>query len=88
MVVGNGIEMSIGDLDIAGTFLGEDGVALDDEGVAQLIAYIVPETGRGVAEQVAIAIVVNGVGHTQVVVHQGGHEIEMRGAVGMHRGEG
>ena len=88
MVVGNGIEMSIGDLDIAGTFLGEDGVALDDEGVAQLIAYIVPETGRGVAEQVAIAIVVNGVGDTQVVVHQGGHEVEVRGAVGMHRGEG
>ena len=83
MVVGNGIEMSIGDLDIAGTFLGEDGVALDDEGVAQLIAYIVPETGCGVAEQVAIAVVVNGVGDTQVVVHQGGHEIEMSGAVGI-----
>ena len=42
MVVVDGIEMFVSDFDIASTLLGEDGVTLDDESIAQLIASIVP----------------------------------------------
>ena len=81
MVVGDGIQMLVSDLNVSGTLFGKDGVALDDEGVAQLVASIVPQTGRGVAEQAAIAIVVDRIGDTQIVVHQRRHEVEVRGAM-------
>ena len=73
--------MCVGNLDVTGTFLGQDGVALDDKGVAELVAGIVPEAGRGVAQQTAVAVVIDGVGDAEVVVHQRRHEVKVGGAV-------
>ena len=81
MVVRNGIQALIGHFDIAGTFLGKNGITLHDKGVAQLIAYIVPQTRRRVAKQVTIAVVFNGIGYTQLVVHQRRYEVKVRGAM-------
>ena len=77
MVVGNGIQVLVGNLDVSGTLLGKDGVTLNDEGIAQLIAGIVPQTGSSVAEQTPVRVVINRIGDTQVVVHQRGHEVEV-----------
>ena len=81
VVVGDGIEMSIGDLHIAGTFLGEDGVALNDEGITQFVAYIVPQTGCGIVEEISVGVVVDGIGNTQIVMHQRRHKIQMGGTM-------
>ena len=42
VVVGDGIQVLVSNLDVSGTLLGKDGVALHDEGIAQLVACIVP----------------------------------------------
>ena len=81
VVVGNRIEMGIGDLDIAGTLLGEDGVALDDESITQFVAGKVPQTGCCVVEQIAVGIVVDRIGDTQIVVHQCGNKVKVGGAM-------
>ena len=44
VVVGDGIQVLVSNLDVASSLLGQDGVALDEEGVAQLVVSIVPQT--------------------------------------------
>jgi len=77
VVVGHGIQVLVSNFNVSCSFLGKNGVTLDDEGVAQFVAGIMPQARRGVAEQTAIRVVINRIGDTQVVVHQRRHEVEV-----------
>ena len=81
VVVGNRIEMGVGDLDIASALFGKDGVSLNDEGIAKFVASEVPQTGCGVVEQIAVSVVIDGIGDTQIVVHQCRYKVQMGGTV-------
>lgn len=60
--VGNGVEVAVGDIHGAIGLLRDDGVAADDEAVVEVGTHHVPAAWLAVGEQMAHAVVADGVG--------------------------
>ena len=79
--IGNGIEVAVGDIHGAIGLLRDDGVAADDETVVEVGTHHVPAAWLRVGEQMAHAVVADGVGDAERIVHQRGDDVVVGGAV-------
>ena len=79
--VGNGVEVAVGDIHGTIGLLRDDGVAVDDEAVVEVGTYHVPAAWLAIGEQMAHAVVADGVGNAERIVHQCGDDVVVGGAV-------
>ena len=79
--VGNGVEVAVGDIHGAIGLLRDDGVAVDDEAIVEVGTHHVPAAWLAVGEQMAYAVVADGVGDAERIVYQRGDDVVVGGAV-------